>query len=87
MCASPAGGRRSSPTSREDPANYAVNKEFSASGNQSKTIFIPAIWFHMLVKVTGVAVDVFWRKLEDPHGNKGHLSAAKALRMLEKEMK
>ena len=52
-----------------------------------KTIFIPALWFHMLAKVIGVAVNVFWRELEDPHGNKDHLPAAKALRMLDNEMK
>ena len=52
-----------------------------------KTIFILALWFHMLAKDFGVGVNVFWRELEDLHGNKCHLPAAKALRMLDNEMK
>ena len=52
-----------------------------------KTIFILALWFHMLAKDFGVGVNVFWRELEDPHGNKDHLPAAKALRMLDNGMK
>ena len=48
----------------------------------------------MLAKDFGVAVNVFWRELEDklydpkdPYGNKDHLLAVKAMRMLDNMMK
>jgi len=49
-------------------------------------LFIPALWFHnMLAHDFGVAVNVFWKELDeklydnkDPYGNKDHVPAAKA---------
>ena len=48
----------------------------------------------MLARDFGVAVNVFWKELEgklydpkDPYGNKDHLPAAKAMRMLDNVMK
>ena len=54
-------------------------------------LFIPALWFHNMKAVdAGIAINVFWKNLEeqlydkkDPYGNKDLLPAAKAMRMLD----
>ena len=57
----------------------------------SDIVFIPALWFHNMKAIdTGIAINVFWKNLEDklydkkdPYGNRNLLPAAKALRMLD----
>jgi len=54
-------------------------------------LYIPALWFHnMKARDFGVAVNIFWKELEgrlydqkDPYGNRVHLPAARADRMLD----
>jgi len=70
-------------------------KQYKAELQPGDILFIPALWFHnMLARDFGVAVNVFWRELDDklydpkdPYGNKDHLPAAKAMRMLDNVMK
>ncbi len=54
-------------------------------------LFIPAMWFHNMTALdSGVAVNVFWRNLDesvydkkDVYGNRDLLPAAKAIRMMD----
>jgi len=74
---------------------FPIAQRYKADLQPGDILFIPALWFHnMLAKDFGVAVNVFWRELEDklydpkdPYGNKDHLPAAKAMRMLDNVMK
>lgn len=66
-------------------------KRYSANLEPGDILYIPALWFHnMLALDFGVAVNVFWKELpgnlydtKDPYGNKDHLPAAKAQRMMD----
>ena len=74
---------------------FPLAKQYMAELQPGDILFIPALWFHnMLARDFGVAVNVFWKELEgklydpkDPYGNKDHLPAAKAMRMLDNVMK
>jgi len=74
---------------------FPMAKQYRAELEPGDILFIPALWFHnMLARDFGVAVNVFWRELpinlydpKDPYGNRDHLPAAKALRMLDNVMK
>merc|ERR1719309_516732 len=74
---------------------FPLAKQYKAELEPGDILFIPALWFHnMLARDFGVAVNVFWRELpinlydpKDPYGNRDHLPAAKALRMLDNVMK
>lgn len=54
-------------------------------------LFIPALWFHNMKAIdAGIAINIFWKNLQDdcydkkdPYGNKDLLPAAKAMRMLD----
>ena len=54
-------------------------------------LFIPSLWFHNMKAIdAGIAINVFWKNLDeemydkkDPYGNKDLLPAAKAMRMLD----
>ena len=54
-------------------------------------LFIPALWFHNMKAIgAGIAINVFWKNLDDkfydkkdPYGNKDLVPAAKAMRMLD----
>jgi len=70
-------------------------RRFSADLEPGDILFIPALWFHnMTAKDFGVAVNVFWKELppqvydpKDVYGNRDHLVAAKADRMLDNVIK
>ena len=74
---------------------FPLAQQYKADLQPGDILFIPALWFHnMLARDFGVAVNVFWRELEfklydqkDPYGNKDHLPAAKAMRMLDNVMR
>jgi len=74
---------------------FPLAKQYKVDLLPGDILFIPALWFHnMLAKDFGVAVNVFWKELEDklydpkdPYGNKDHLPGAKAMRMLDNVMK
>jgi len=74
---------------------FQLARQYKAELQPGDILFIPALWFHnMVARDFGVAVNVFWRELDvklydpkDPYGNKDHLPAAKAMRMLDNVMK
>jgi len=74
---------------------FPLAKKYKTNLQPGDILFIPALWFHnMEAKDFGVAVNVFWKELEDtlydpkdPYGNKDHLPGAKAMRMLDNVMK
>jgi len=74
---------------------FPLAKQYKAELEPGDILFIPALWFHnMLARDFGVAVNVFWKELlatlydpKDPYGNKDHLPAAKAMRMLDNVMR
>ena len=74
---------------------FPLAQQYKADLQPGDILFIPALWFHnMLAKDFGVAVNVFWRELEDKlydqkntYSNKDHLPAAKAMRMLDNMMR
>ena len=65
---------------------FAAAERWEAELGPGDILFIPALWFHnTLAHDFGVAVNVFWRELEerlydarDPYGNRDHVPAAKA---------
>lgn len=94
-----AGGDKSEVTDIDDMAQIEARfprflraVKWTAHLEAGDALFIPALWFHnMLALDFGVAVNVFWKNLEDEkmydpkdlYGNKDPLPAAKALRMLD----
>ena len=65
---------------------FPLAKKYVAELQPGDILFIPALWFHnMLAHDFGVAVNIFWRELDDKfydtkdaYGNKDHVPAAKA---------
>jgi len=74
---------------------FPLAKQYKANLQPGDILFIPALWFHnMVAKDFGVAVNLFWKELEDtlydpkdPYGNKDHLPGSKAMRMLDNVMR
>ena len=70
-------------------------KRYEAELGPGDILFIPALWFHnMLAHDFGVAVNVFWKELEDkmydpkdPYGNKDHVPAAKSFQSVDNIIK
>ena len=70
---------------------FAQAQQYRASIGPGDILFIPALWFHnMKATSPGVAINIFWKNLEeklydkkDPYGNRDLLPAAKASRMLD----
>ena len=70
---------------------FDLAQQYKAEINPGDILFIPALWFHnMKATSPGVAINIFWKNLEeklydkkDPYGNRDLLPAAKASRMLD----
>jgi len=70
-------------------------KRYEAELIPGDILFIPALWFHnMLAHDFGVAVNVFWKELDDklydskdPYGNKDHAPAAKSFQSVDNIIK
>ena len=70
-------------------------QRYEAVLKPGEVLFIPALWFHHVTALAfGVAVNVFWRHLEDkfydrrdPYGNKAPPQVQRAMQAVEKAVK
>jgi len=75
--------------------NFPSAKKMKVDLEPGDILFIPALWFHnMLAQDFGVAVNVFWKELDDEmydgkdlYGNKDHVVAARAMRTVDNMVK
>ena len=81
-----------------DPEKYpkfSLAERYVGHLESGDILFIPAMWFHNMKATSfGVAINTFWRNLDenqydkkDPYGNKDLLQAAKAKRMMDNVLK
>lgn len=83
-----------SPDLEEFP-KFANVQRYEATLQPGEVLFLPALWFHHVTALEfGVAVNIFWRHLDekfydsrDPYGNKAPPQVQRATQAVEKAMK